>query len=164
VIEAERVTPASRTALLLGRILRDVLQLLVQGIVLIALGYAFGLRASVGGMLFGLLLTLLLGASCAAGSNALALVTKSEDVMAPLINSIALPILLLSGILLPMTLAPAWLQTVSDFVPIKHIVDAIRAAFVGDFGEPIFWGTLWSVVIFVVLMIVGTRTFRKENA
>ncbi|MBC7779391.1 MAG: ABC transporter permease [Proteobacteria bacterium] len=164
VIEAERVTPASRTALLLGRILRDVLQLLVQGIVLIALGYAFGLRASIAGMLYGLLLTLLLGASCAAGSNALALITKSEDVMAPLINSIALPILLLSGILLPMTLAPQWLQTVSDFVPIKHIVDAIRAAFVGDFGEPILWGTVWSVVIFVVLMFVGTRTFRKENA
>jgi ABC-2 type transport system permease protein len=164
VIEAERVTPASRTALLLGRILRDVLQLLVQGIVLIGLGYAFGLRASIAGMLYGLLLTLLLGASCAAGSNALALITKSEDVMAPLINSIALPILLLSGILLPMTLAPQWLQTVSDFVPIKHIVDAIRAAFVGDFGEPILWGTVWSVVIFVVLMVVGTRTFRKENA
>ncbi len=26
------------------------------------------------------------------------------------------------------------------------------------------WGTIWSVVIFAVLMIVGTRTFRKENA
>lgn len=164
VIEAERVTPASRTALLLGRILRDALQLLVQGIVLIALGYAFGLRASVAGMLYGLVLTLLLGASCAAASNALALVTKSEDVMAPLINSIALPILLLSGILLPMTLAPQWLQIASDFVPIKHIVDAIRAAFVGDFGEPILWGTIWSVVIFVVFMVIGTRTFRKENA
>jgi len=164
VIEAERVTPASRTALLLGRILRDVLQLFVQGVVLIALGYAFGLRASIGGMLYGLLLTLLLGASCAAASNALALVTKSEDVMAPLINSIALPILLLSGILLPMTLAPQWLQTVSDFVPIKHIVDAIRAAFVGDFGEPIVLGTIWSVAIFVLFMVIGTRTFRKENA
>ncbi|CAN5536085.1 ABC transporter permease [soil metagenome] len=164
VIEAERVTPASRTALLLGRILRDVLQLLVQGIVLIALGFAFGLRASVGGMLYGLLLTLLLGASCAAGSYAIALVTKSEDVLAPLLNSIALPVLLLSGILLPMTLAPEWLRTLSDFIPTKKIVDAIRASFVGDFGTPILWGTIWSVIIFVVLMFVGTRTFRKENA
>src|SRR6195952_75876 len=31
VIEAERVTPASRTALLLGRILRDITLLAVQG-------------------------------------------------------------------------------------------------------------------------------------
>ncbi|CAN5242390.1 ABC transporter permease [soil metagenome] len=164
VIEAERVTPASRTALLFGRVLLNVLQLFVQGVVLIGLGFAFGLRASIGGMLYGLLLTLLLGASCAAGSYAIGLVTKSEDVLAPLLNSIALPVLLLSGILLPMTLAPDWLRTLSDIIPTKHIVDAIRASFVGDFGLPILWGTIWSVVIFVVLMWVGTRTFRKENA
>jgi ABC-2 type transport system permease protein len=164
VIEAERVTPASRTALLLGRVLRDVVQLFVQGIVLIALGFAFGLRASVPGMLYGLLLTLLLGAAAACASNALALVTKSEDVMAPLINSIALPLLLLSGILIPMSVGPQWLQTISDFVPVKHVVDAIRAAFAGNFGEPILWGSIWAVVIFVVFVIIGTRTFRKENA
>lgn len=164
VVEAERVTPASRTALLLGRILRDVVQLLVQGIVLIALGYAFGLRASVGGMLFGLLLTVLLGAACAAGSNALALTTKSEDVMAPLLNSIAMPVLLLSGILLPMTLGPEWLQRVSDFMPTRYIVDAIRAAFVGDFTMTVLWGSIWAVAIFAVFVFIGTRTFRKENA
>lgn len=164
VIEAERVTPASRTALLLGRVMRDVVQLFVQGLVLIALGFAFGLRASIGGMLYGLLLTLLLGAACACASNALALATKSEDVMAPLINSIALPVLLLSGILIPMSVGPAWLETISDFVPTKHIVDGIRAAFAGDFGEPVLWGTVWSVVIFVVFVAIGTRTFRKENA
>jgi ABC-2 type transport system permease protein len=164
VIEAERVTPASRTALLLGRILRDVVQLLVQGIVLIGLGFAFGLRASVAGMLYGLLLTVLLGAACAAASNALALTTKSEDVMAPVINSVAMPVLLLSGILLPMTLGPPWLQTLSDFVPTKHIVEAIRATFRGDFGMTVVWGTLWALVIFAVFVFIGQRTFRKENA
>jgi len=164
VVEAERVTPASRTALLLGRILRDVVQLLVQGVVLIAVGYLFGLRASIGGMLFGLLLTLLLGAACAAASNALALTTKSEDVMAPLINSVALPVILLSGILLPMSLGPQWLQIVSDLIPIKHIVTAIRAAFAGDFGLTVLWGSLWAIAIFVVGIWAGTRTFRKENA
>lgn len=164
VVEAERVTPASRTALLLGRILREVVQLLVQGTVLIALGWAFGLRASFGGMLYGLLLTVLLGAACAAASNALALTTKSEDAMAPLINSIAMPVLLLSGILLPMSLGPQWLQTVSDFIPTKSVVEGIRAVFVGNFGQPALWGTIWAVTIFVVFVVLGTRTFRKENA
>ena len=40
VIEAERVTPASRTALLMGRLWRDVLQLFVQALILVGLGYA----------------------------------------------------------------------------------------------------------------------------
>jgi ABC-2 type transport system permease protein len=164
VIEAERVTPASRTALLLGRVLRDVVQIFVQGLVLIGLGFVFGLRGSVPGMLYGLLLTVLLGAACAAASNALALSTKSEDVMAPLLNSIAMPVLLLSGILLPMSLGPVWLQTISDFVPTKIIVEGIRAVFVGDFGQPALWGTIWAVAIFVVFVFIAQRTFRKENA
>ena len=53
VIEAERVTPASRTALLFGRVLLNAVQLLVQAIVLVLLGFAFGLRASAGGIVFG---------------------------------------------------------------------------------------------------------------
>ncbi|MFC5993686.1 ABC transporter permease [Pseudonocardia hispaniensis] len=165
VVEAERVTPASRTALLMGRMARDVLQLLVQALILIGLGYAFGMRGSLTGMLLGLALTLLIGSACAASSNAIALTTKSEDVMAPLLNMVMMPILLLSGILLPMTIGPAWLQLVSDVIPVKHIVDAVRSSFAGNLAvSAILWGTVWSLVLFGLAVWWGTRVFRKENA
>jgi ABC-2 type transport system permease protein len=164
VIEAERVTPASRTALLLGRVLLNAVQLLVQAVVLVLLGFAFGLQASPGGIVFGIALTVLLGAACACASNAIGLLTKSEDVLAPLLNSIALPVLLLSGILLPMTLAPKWLATLSDLVPTSHIVDAIRAVFTGDFDSTVWWGTFWALLVFGVAGWWGTRVFRRENA
>ena len=90
------------------------------------------MRASVGGVVVGIALTLLIGGACAAASNALALTTKSEDVMAPVINMVMMPVLLLSGILLPMTLGPAWLQRASDFMPFRWIVDAVRGGFAGD--------------------------------
>ncbi len=168
VIEAERVTPANRTALLIGRVLRDVLQLFVQGVVLIAMAFLFGLRASVGGMLLGLVIVVLLGTACACASNALALTTKSEDVMAPLINSIALPVLLLSGILLPISAqsgAPDWLITLSDFMPTKYIVNATRDAFASDFATAnVLWGIVWTLVLTGLAVWAGTRTFRKENS
>ena len=50
VIEAERVTPANRTALLVGRLMRDVAQLFVQAVILVVLGYAMGMRAPVSGV------------------------------------------------------------------------------------------------------------------
>ncbi|UYM07290.1 ABC transporter permease [Solicola gregarius] len=165
VIEAERVTPASRTALLVGRLARDELQLLVQAVILVVLGYLMGMDASFGGMVLGVLLTILIGGACAAASNALALTTKSEDVMAPVINMVMMPVLLLSGILLPMTIGPDWLQSVSDFMPIRHVVDAVRGSFMGDFGTgDLMAGTLWSLLLFAVALWWGTRTFRKENA
>ncbi len=165
VVEAERVTPASRTALLVGRLTRDMLQLLVQALILVALGYLIGMDASVGGMVLGVLLTLLVGGACAAASNALALTTKSEDVMAPVINVVMMPVLLLSGILLPMTIGPTWLQKASDFMPTRWVVDATRSLFGGHLGNSsVLWGTGWALVLFALALWWGTATFRKENA
>ena len=165
VIEAERVTPANRTALLVGRLLRDLLQLFVQALILIGLGFALGMEATPAGLVLGTLLTLLIGGACAAASNALALTTKSEDVMAPVINMVMMPVLLLSGILLPMTIGPAWLERASDFMPIRHVVDGVRDSFAGDLGSSgVAWGTGWALVLFALAVWWGTATFRKENS
>ena len=165
VIEAERVTPAARSALLVGRLWRDLLQLLVQALILVGLGYVIGMRGSLGGVALGVLITLLVGGACAAASNALALVSKSEDVMAPVVNIVMMPVLLLSGILLPMTIGAAWLQRVSDFMPFRYIVDAARSSFTGDFGGgEVVWGTGWAVLLFALAMWWGSSVFRKENA
>jgi ABC-2 type transport system permease protein len=163
VIEAERVTPASRTALLFGRVALNAVQLLVQSIVLVLLSFLFGLQASAGGIVFGVALTVLLGAACACFSDAVGLLSKSENVLAPLLNSVSLPVLLLSGILLPIT-QPQWLRTVADVVPTKHIVDGIRTVFTGTFDSTVWWGSFWAVVVFAAAAIWGTRVFRRENA
>jgi ABC-2 type transport system permease protein len=165
VVEAERVTPASRTALLVGRLGRDLLQLFVQALLLVAIGYLLGMQAPLAGIALGILLTLLIGGACAAASNALALTTRSEDVMAPVINMVMMPVLLLSGILLPMTIGPAWLREASDWMPVRHVVDAVRSAFGGDLaGSGVLWGSVWSVVLLVLALWWGTATFRRENA
>ncbi len=165
VIEAERVTPASRAALLFGRLYRDLLQLFVQALILVGLGLALGMEGSVGGIVLGVVLTILLGGACAAASNAFALTVKSEDVMAPVINMVMMPVLLLSGILLPMSFGAAWLERTSDFMPIRHIVDAVRSAFFGDFDVSIMvWGIGWTAVLFGVSVWWGVSVFQKENA
>ena len=165
VVEAERVTPASRAALLFGRLFRDLLQLFVQAVILVALGLALGMDTSAGGIVAGVVLTLLLGGACAAASNAFALTTKSEDVMAPVINVVMMPILLLSGILLPMSFGAHWLLRVSDFNPVRHVVDAVRSSFFGTFdGSQMAWGSGFAVVLFALAVWWGISVFRKENA
>jgi ABC-2 type transport system permease protein len=165
VIERMRVTPANRLALLLGRVLRDVVVLLVQGALLTAVAVPFGLRAPVGGVLLGLLVVAALAAAFSSLSYAAALRLKSEDALAPLLNGIAIPVLLLSGILLPMTLGPAWLRALSDVNPLKHVVDGVRAFFRGDLaGSASGWGLVSTVALVTVGLVVGARTFRRESA
>ena len=165
VIERMRVTPASRASLLVGRILRDVVVLFVQGLLLIVAAAGFGLRVPLMAVVVGLLLVAGLGSALAALSYAAALVLKSEDALAPLVNGLALPLMLLAGIFLPMTMAPRWLQVLSDFNPLKHIVDGVRAMFQGDLGASVaLQGIAWTLGLLAIGVFVGTRTFQRENA
>jgi len=127
VVERFRVTPVSRLALLLGRALRDILTLLVQSILLIICSIPFGLRINLEGALIVLGLVALIGLGMASISYAAALWLKSEDSYAPLIFSATLPLLPLSGVLLPLTLAPEWLRRLAAAHPLAYAVAGARA-------------------------------------
>ena len=136
VVERMRVTPMSRAAMLLGRALRDIVILVIQAIVMIVVAIPFGLTVELGAWWRCSALLALIGLVTAPFSYALALwMRKSEDALAPLLNAVVLPVLLLSGILLPMSLAPDWLQTIASFNPFSHAVTAARDLFNGQVGS-----------------------------
>ncbi|MDQ3989274.1 MAG: ABC transporter permease [Actinomycetota bacterium] len=90
---------------------------------------------------------------------------KSEDTFAPIQNSVIVPVLLLSGILLPMSLAPGWLYTLSRFNPFVYVVDAERATFVGDLESvTVGLGVLAAAVLATLAVLFGARTFQRESA
>jgi ABC-2 type transport system permease protein len=165
VVERMRVTPISRAAMLLGRSLRDTTILLVQAVILIVLGIPFGLTVEPIGVAVVLGLLVLLGLAVSPLSYAAGLALRSEDALAPVVNSIAFPLLLLSGILLPMALAPDWLRFLSDINPLTHAVNAARALFNGDWGDPeIVIGVTISAVIAVLAVALGARSFSRAVA
>jgi ABC-2 type transport system permease protein len=164
-IERMRVTPASRLGLLLGRVLRDTIVLLIQAALLTLIAIAFGLRVPLAGAAITVGIVGLLGLSLASLSYAAGLWLKSEDALAPLLNMVSVPVLLLSGILLPMTLAPRWLRRLSELNPFSHVVDGARAAFRNDLGNSaLVVGLVCAAVLAVVGLAVATRTFQRESA
>ncbi len=166
VVERMRVTPASRGALLLGRVLRDVVVIVVQGAMLSVVAVVFfGLEAPIGSLIAGIAVVALLGGAFSALSYGAALKLKSEDSFAPVINGLLLPVLLLSGILLPMALAPGWLQTVADINPLTHVVDGVRAMYIDDLSSNEVWiGTAVTLGLLLVGVLYGSWVFRKESA
>jgi ABC-2 type transport system permease protein len=165
VVERMRVTPMSRTAALLGRSLRDVVILEFQAATMILLAIPFGVHLDPLGVVGTLGLLALIGLMVAPFSYALGLALKSEDALAPLLNFLILPLLLLSGILLPMALAPDWLQTLSSFNPLTHAVDAARAMFNGQWGSPeIALGIAVTAIGAVLALSLASRSFGRATA
>ena len=163
--ERMRVTPVHRISLLLGRITQDVVIQLVQAAIILIAASIFWLRAPLLGVVVCLVFVVLLTIACSALSYALALKLRAEYVFAPVISTAVIPIMLLSGILMPMSLAPAWLNVVSYLNPFRHIVDAIRAAFTGEYGSSEFLvGSAVAVGLAVACLYAGTRSFTREQA
>jgi ABC-2 type transport system permease protein len=153
VIERFLVTPASRTSILLGRILKDVVVLLIQCMLITLCAIPFGLSINLGGFLISLLLYAVIGIAMASMSYAFALIFKSEDTLASTLNTIALPISLLSGIMLPLALAPLWLRNLSKINPFSYAVNASRALFAGNIMD----GDV--VVGFLIITLLAIITF-----
>ena len=152
VLERMRVTPAPRAALLVGRVMRDMVVFVVQAIILMAIATVFGLRAPLEGMLLATALIALLSGAFSAASYAAGMTLGREDALAPLVNLVTMPLLLLSGILLPMTLAPGWLDTLSRLNPVRHVVDGVRALFLGQIGTA---SVVWAGVVTFALAAAG---------
>ncbi|MBL8623141.1 MAG: ABC transporter permease [Myxococcales bacterium] len=164
-IERMRVTPASRLGLLLGRVLRDTLVLLLQAALLTVIAVAFGLRVPLAGALVAVAIVGLLGVALSSLSYAAGLWLKSEDALAPLLNMVSVPVLLLSGILLPMEFAPPWLRHLASANPFSHVVDGSRAAFRGDYGaSSLTIGLCAAAGLAVVGLLIAKRTFERESA
>ena len=165
VIERMRVTPISRAALLLGRSLRDVVTIVGQSLIMILLATTLGLSVSLGGALVTIVLIAQLGFAFSAASYAIGLTLQSEDALAPLMNFVVLPVMLLSGLLLSMTLAPPWLRDVARLDPLRYTVDAARSLFHGSLATTeVLEGFLVTGGLAAACALVGVRTFQRSQA
>lgn len=165
IVERMRVTPVSRLALLLGRVLRDATVFVFQAVLLVLAALLMGLRAPLPGVLIGFGFVALLTVSLASLSYAVAMKVRTPQEFGPLINAVSMPSMLLSGLMLPMTLAPTWLDVLSHFVPFRYLVDAMRDAYVGEYATAhMLYGVLVAVGFAALAVTVGTRVFRRAGA
>jgi ABC-2 type transport system permease protein len=162
IIERARVTRISRTALLLGRALRDTTSMLAQCVLITILALPFGLRVGLGDLLIGFMLLTMIGLMATAISYDVALLIRNEGALGPTINTVAQPVALLSGVLLPLALAPLWIQNVALFNPFSWATNGMRALFNGDLSEPVIWQGITIIVVLCIATVVwSARLFNR---
>jgi ABC-2 type transport system permease protein len=165
VIERFRVTPASRFAILIGPILATMVMMFVFDTVVVAVGVGFGFHLHVLGLaVLGVLLALLM-IVMAAFSIATAVTVKDISSFAAITNGINLPVLLLAGVLLPMSLGPLWMRVIAHVNPLYYLVEASRVLAAGTFSGPAVWQAFAVLVpLCAVTLAWATRVFRKAVA
>ncbi|MDQ3601841.1 MAG: ABC transporter permease [Actinomycetota bacterium] len=153
------VTPLSRPSLLIGRSLKEMVPLAGQAVIIVAVMMPFGFRLHPVGALTGLILLAVFGVGLGSLSYALAIAVRKQDWMFWVVQqTLIFPLMLLSGMLLPLETGPAWMQVAARFNPLTYVVDAERALFAGELATAtVAWGWVAALVTAAVGLTVGVR-------
>ena len=160
------VSPLSRSSLLIGRALKEVVPMLAQTALIVAATIPFGFRLHLAGVVVGLLLLAVFCVGLGALSYTLALASQGNEWMFWAVQQTLLfPLLLIAGILLPIENGPGWLRALSHLNPLTYVVNAERALFGGEFASStVLAGLVAAVLVGLGGLAVGVRAMRRDLA
>lgn len=156
-------TPISRTSIILGRTGKDTVTLFAQALILIAIAIPLGMRLHLPGALATMVLLIVMATGLSALSYVLAIASMpSGSLFWVVTQMLVFPLMLLSGILLPVDAGPGWLSAIAAINPITYIVEAARALFIGDFlSASVLYGVIAATAIAVVGLVMSTRAMKR---
>ncbi|WP_157155770.1 ABC transporter permease [Diaminobutyricimonas sp. LJ205] len=163
--ERTLVAPIARSSLLIGRALKEMAPITVQALVVTLVALPFGFSVNPAGMFAGLVLLALFGLGFGALSYALALASRNRDWLFWGVQQATIfPLMILSGMLLPLENGPGWMQVAAAFNPLSYVVAAERALFAGDLGSPdVLWGFVSAIILAIVGLAIGIRGIKKSH-
>jgi len=157
-------TPLSRAALLVGRALKELTPLVVQAAIITLVAVPFGFDLFPGHIALGLLLLGVFGVGVGSLSYALSIAShKSEWIFWAVQQTLLFPLLILSGMMLPLETGPEWMRVISKVNPLTYMVEAERVLFTGHISVEVLWGVLAAGATAVVGLAVGIRAVTRTD-
>jgi len=159
------VSPLSRSSLLVGRSLKEVVPMLMQAAIIVVVVTPFSFDLHLAHVLAGVVVLAGFSIGVGALSFALALAAKDQDWLFWTVQqTLIFPLLLLAGVLLPLEGAPGWLRFASDLNPLTYVVEAERALFAGTFPvDTVAYGAMASALVAAFGLWVGLRAMRASS-
>lgn len=154
MFEKVLVSPMGRTAVLAGKVLSDLLLILVPTVIMLGLGYALGARITTGllGVVGILGIALVFSVWFMALSYVIGIVTGSSRVTGISTNLVQFPLLFASTAFVPENALPGWLQVVSSVNPITYGVDTAREIMLTGWTWDIIGRSLMVLVVLDILL------------
>jgi ABC-2 type transport system permease protein len=130
VLKRRRATPVPAAAVIAGRVLTAVVIAVVMTAALLGIGWAaYGARVP-GRTALAFAVTVVTGAVsfCCLGYALTALV-RDEDAALPTTMAFTLPLYFISGVFVTVATLPHWLADIGEIFPVRHLADALLAAY-----------------------------------
>jgi len=160
------VAPVSRLSIFIGKMLGVGTNSMLQGIIVLALGFFIGIPMSLSLIVETLPVMLLVTVGLVCIGLIIASVLNSLENFGLIMTFVNMPMFFLSGALFPVATLPDWLKWVFYINPLTYGVDAMRSVTMGSSWHTILpmWQTLLIIVAFdVVAVLVGSYAFTRTK-
>ncbi|MBI5460226.1 ABC transporter permease [Methanobacterium sp.] len=159
------VAPISRVSIFAGKMFGVGTAAIIQGIIVIILGYLIGVPLSLYAvsMAVPLMIIITIGLTCI-GLVIASLMTSLES-FGTIVTFVNMPMFFLSGALFPVTNLPAWIRWTFYINPLTYGVDALRGVMISGWQTllPLEYDILIICAFDVVMVVIGTYLFSKRQ-
>jgi ABC-2 type transport system permease protein len=165
VLQRYLVSPAPRTALVIGKALSAGVRALSQALIVYFLALFLGVGIDLHPLnILGVAAAIVLGSGLFSTlSLIIACVVRTRERFMGIGQVLTMPIFFASNAIYPLSLMPAWLNIASHMNPLTYEVDALRALMLvrggSDYGLPADYGILLATA--VVLTLIAGRMYRR---
>ena len=162
------VSPAPRSALVLGKAASAGVRGLSQSVVVYVLAMVLGVAVSLAPMhLIGMALLIVLGAALFSTlSLIIACLVKTRERFMGIGQVITMPIFFASNAIYPLEIMPRWLRTLALANPLTYEVDALRALIIRGANSVFGIATDFTVlgIGFVLLVLIAARLYGRMGS
>jgi ABC-2 type transport system permease protein len=165
VLQRYLVSPAPRSALVLGKAISAGVRALSQAVIVYLLALMLGVGLSFGPLnMLGVAAAIVLGSALFSTlSLIIACIVKTRERFMGIGQVLTMPIFFASNAIYPLSLMPGWLSAVSHVNPLTYEVDALRALMlaggVSDYGLMLDFGVLLAVT--VLLTAIAAKMYGR---
>jgi ABC-2 type transport system permease protein len=165
ILRRIKVTPFPLWKFTLARIASNLVVAMLTSAILIGMGVLVWGMEPTGNPLVIALAILVGGLAFLAIGFLIAAVSRNVEVAASYANLITFPMLFLSGVFFPLSSLPGWLASITQYLPLRYLIDALREVMNFGNGITVIWGDLLVLTgWFVVAMLLAVRFFRWDEA
>jgi len=163
ILQKFLVSPAPRTALVLGRAASSAVRSLLQMILMYVIALLLGVQLQFAPVaLSGVSLAVMLGSAIfSTFSLIVACLVKSRERFMGIGQVLTMPLFFASNAIYPLSMMPAWLRSVSVANPLTYQVDVLRTLMVSGghsaFGVTTDFGV--QVLVFALLLAVAVKLY-----
>lgn len=165
IIHKYLVSPASRTALVLGKALSAGVRALAQAVIVYILALIMDIHVSFEPVsISGVLVLIIMGAALfSTVSLVVACIVRSRERFLGIGQVMTMPLFFASNAIYPLTLMPAWLRALASINPLTYEVDALRALMVRGGSSVLGLGFDFAVLLAAMtgLIAIAARLYPR---